>query len=240
MRRHAEESVAVRTTVIVVAAGRSERFGSGTPKQFALVLGRPLLFYSLCAFQRMPQVDVLIVVVPEGREQSVKEEIVDRFTLHKVVAVVPGGERRQDSVWSGLQAVPHQSELVAVHDGARPWVNPKVVAEVLSAAEKYGAAIPGVPVADTIKEVHGGQVVQTLNRDRLIAVQTPQAFRYGLLLEAYRAARGQQIEVTDDAAMVERLGHPVWVVEGDPRAVKVTTPHDLVIVEQWLVGQEDR
>ncbi|MBC7188518.1 MAG: 2-C-methyl-D-erythritol 4-phosphate cytidylyltransferase [Calditrichaeota bacterium] len=229
----------MRTTVIVVAAGRSERFGSTTPKQFALVHGRPLLFYSLRAFQRMPLADALIVVVPEGREQLVKEEIVDRFALHKVVAVVPGGERRQDSVWAGLQAVPHRSELVAVHDGARPWVNPGVVAAVLSAAEKHGAAIPGIRVADTIKEVHGGHVVQTLNRDRLIAVQTPQAFRYGLLLEAYRAARGQQVEVTDDAAMVERLGHPVCVVDGDPRAVKVTTPHDLVVVEQWLVGQED-
>ncbi|MCR4438853.1 MAG: 2-C-methyl-D-erythritol 4-phosphate cytidylyltransferase [bacterium] len=228
----------MRTTVIVVAAGRSARFGSDTPKQFALVHGRPLLFYSLSAFQRMPLVDALIAVVPEGREQWVQEEIVDRFDLHKVVAVVRGGERRQDSVWAGLQAVPQASELVAIHDGARPLVNPEVVAAVLSAAEKHGAAIPGIRLADTIKEVQGGQVVQTLNRDRLIAVQTPQAFRYALLLEAYRAAQGQRVEVTDDAAMVERLGHPVWVVKGDPRAVKVTTPHDLSIVVQWLVGQE--
>ncbi len=229
----------MRTAVIVVAAGRSERFGSDTPKQFAFVRGRPLLFYSLHAFETTPLVEAVVAVVPEGRQTFVQREIVERFALRKVSAIVAGGERRQDSVWAGLGAAPPWCELVAVHDSARPLVNIEVVKAVLVTAERFGAAIPFLPVHDTIKEIEQGLVVRTLQRDRLVAVQTPQAFHYPLLLEAYRAAQEQGIVATDDAALVERLGHSVHVVQGDPRTIKVTTPHDLVLVEQWLAQCEE-
>ena len=229
----------MRTAVIVVAAGRSERFGSDTPKQFALVRGRPLLFYSLRAFESIPSVQGVILVVPEGREPYVQQEIVARFAFRKVMAVVAGGAKRQDSVWAGLNAVPPHYELVAVHDGARPLLNIEVVTAVLDAAARCGAAIPALPVCDTIKEVRGGHVARTLERDRLVAVQTPQAFHYALLVDAYRTAQAQGLWATDDAALVERLGHPVRVVEGDPRTIKVTTPQDLLFVEQWVAQEED-
>lgn len=229
----------MRTAVIVVAAGRSERFGSDTPKQFAPVRGRPLLFYSLHAFETIPLVEAVVAVVPEGRQSFVQQEIVGRFALRKVGAVVAGGAKRQDSVWAGLRAVPPWCELVAVHDCARPLLNTNVVTTVLAAAERFGAAIPVLPVHDTIKEACQGEVVRTLERDRLVAVQTPQAFHYSLLLEAYRAAQAQGIVATDDAALVEKLGHSVRVVAGDPRTIKVTTAHDLVLVEQWLAQREE-
>ncbi len=225
--------------VIVVAAGRSERFGTGTPKQFALLRGRPLLVYALAAFDSLTPVDTVVVVVPAGQEHFVQQEIVERHALAKVKAVVAGGQERQDSVWAGLQMLPPEITLVAVHDGARPLVSSTVVEAVLAAAERNGAAIPGVPVRDTIKEVRGEEVVRTLPRDRLVAVQTPQAFRRALLVEAYLAARQQGVLATDDAALVERLGQSVVVVQGDPRTIKVTTPLDLIVVEQLLARQEE-
>ncbi|MDZ7271669.1 MAG: 2-C-methyl-D-erythritol 4-phosphate cytidylyltransferase [candidate division KSB1 bacterium] len=228
----------MRAAVIVVAAGRSERFGTGTPKQFALLRGRPMVVHALMVFERMPRVEAVELVVPGGQEGFVREEVVQRYALRKVKAIVAGGQERQDSVWAGLQALPPEVELVAVHDGARPLVNARVVEAVLEAAELHGAAIPVLRLHDTIKEVQADQVVCTLARDRLVAVQTPQAFHRTLLLEAYRAARVQGIQATDDAALVERIGYPVWVVAGDPRTMKVTTPHDFFVVEQLLAREE--
>lgn len=230
----------MRAAVIVVAAGRSERFGTGTPKQFVLLRGRPMVAHALAAFESISRVETVVVVVPPGQERFVWEEVVRRYGLGKVAAVVSGGRERQDSVWAGLQAVPAEIGLLAVHDGARPLVNVGVVEAVLAAAERYGAAIPVLRLNDTIKEVQADQVTRTVPRERLVAVQTPQAFHRELLVKAYEAARREGVVATDDAALVERLGHTVYVVEGDPRTIKVTTQYDLFVVGQLLAQQEER
>lgn len=213
---------------VIVAAGRSERMG-GVDKLFAPLAGRPLLSHTLLAFEDAPYIDRVAVVASERNLAAVRELVAEsRFA--RVQAVVPGGARRQDSVRAGLEALAGV-ELVVVHDGARPLVAAELVTRVVEAARASGAAICAIPARDTVKEVDQGEVMRTLDRGRLWLAQTPQAFRFDLLLEAHRAFEG---EATDDAAMVEALGHTVRVVEGDPHNVKVTTPEDLRLLESLI------
>lgn len=217
---------------VVVAAGRSSRMG-GADKLFAPLWGRPLLAYTLAAFQACPQVGQIALVLSQanlspGRELACREE------LDKVTAICLGGERRQDSVRAGLLAL-SPCDWVVVHDGARPLVTADLIQRGLAAAAATGAAVAALPIADTVKEVGDGDLVRrTLPRQGLWAVQTPQVFRYDLLLQAHQSASSGQEEVTDDAAMVERLGCPVRVFLGSPRNLKVTTPEDLALAEAFL------
>lgn len=213
---------------VIVAAGRSERMG-GIDKLFAPLAGRPLLSHTIQAFQEAPCVDRIAIVAGE-RNWGAVGELVRVAGFAKVTAVVRGGARRQDSVLAGLEVLAGV-ELAAVHDGARPLATPGLVTRVVEAARAGGAAICAIPVRDTVKEVDQAQVARTLDRGRLWLAQTPQAFRLDLLLEAHRRFEG---EATDDAAMVEALGHPVRVVEGDPHNLKVTTPEDLRLLESLV------
>lgn len=213
---------------VIVAAGRSQRMG-GMDKLFAPLAGRPLLAHTLQAFEDTPCIDRVVVAANDRNIDAVRE-LVRVSGLGRVAAVVLGGDRRQDSVRAGLGALTGV-ELVVVHDGARPLVTPGLVARVVEAARASGAAICAISVRDTVKEVDQAEVVRTLDRGRLWLAQTPQAFRLDLLLEAHRVFEG---EATDDAAMVEALGHPVRVIEGDPHNVKVTTPEDLRLLESLI------
>jgi len=218
---------------VIVAAGAGKRMNAPVGKQYLPIGGKPMLVHALEAFERTAAVDAVALVVPaadldEGRR------LAERYGLRKVIAVAPGGAERQHSVRSGLEAlVAARPDLawVLVHDAARPLVTPEVIERTLAAARETGAAVPGVPVKDTIKTVDdGGRVLETPERGRLRAVQTPQAFRADLLLRAHRQAEADGFLGTDDAVLVERLGVPVRVAEGDPRNVKVTTPDDLALV----------
>jgi 2-C-methyl-D-erythritol 4-phosphate cytidylyltransferase len=217
-----------KVSAVVVAAGAGRRFGSA--KQFALLRGREVLEWSLQAMAGHPDVDEIILVLPAGEDGTRYRE---RWS--KIAAVVEGGERRQDSVaagFAGLESGP--GDIVLVHDGVRPLVSREVISRVIAKAVETGAAVAAVPVEDTIKETAGGLVVRTLERDSLQRVQTPQAFRYEVLDEALRRAREGGYYGTDEAALVERTGHPVAVVPGDPRNIKMTTAADLKIAEAWL------
>jgi 2-C-methyl-D-erythritol 4-phosphate cytidylyltransferase len=217
-----------KVSAIVVAAGAGRRFGSA--KQFALLRGKEVLEWSLQAIAGHPEVNEIILVLP-AEESGARY----RERWSKIAAVVPGGERRQDSVARGFDRVkPGPAGLVLVHDGVRPLVSREVVSRVIAKAEETGAAVAAVPVEDTIKEAAGGFVVRTLERDSLQRSQTPQAFRYEVLGEALRRAREDGYYGTDEAALVERTGHPVAAVPGDPRNIKITTAADLKIAEAWL------
>ncbi|HEY8490533.1 MAG TPA: 2-C-methyl-D-erythritol 4-phosphate cytidylyltransferase [Dehalococcoidia bacterium] len=213
---------------IIVAAGRSARM-EGVDKLFAPLGGRPLLARTLAAFPEA-EVDRLVLVL---REENLERgrALLAELPPGLPATAVPGGERRQDSVWAGLQAL-GPCAWVVVHDGARPLVEPELIRRGLAAAQATHAAVAAVPVVDTIKEVdEGGLVRRTLDRTRLWAVQTPQVFRRELLERAHREVTA---EVTDDAAMVELLGHPVTVYRGSYRNLKVTTPADLAAAEALL------
>ncbi len=215
-------------TAIIVAAGEGKRFGSS--KQFALLRGKPILDWSIENLSAHPEVDEVILVLPD---ETRKEEFFRRH--RKLRAVVRGGPRRQDSVWQGFEQVDSREvELVLIHDGVRPLLSQEIITRVIGKARTSGAAIPAIPVEETIKEVARGEVLGTLDRERLYRVQTPQGFSYSLLEKALRTAREEGYYGTDEAELVERIGHRVAVVEGDPRNIKITTPADLRIAEALI------
>jgi 2-C-methyl-D-erythritol 4-phosphate cytidylyltransferase len=213
---------------IIVGAGSGDRMGADRPKAFIRFRGRTLLASSLAVFDDHPGVDGIVCVVPAGYEDRASL-VVDDLLADKVSAAVAGGTSRTASVAAGLAALPESAAYVLVHDAARPLVTSGVLDRVLAAlAAGASAAIPGVPVVDTVKRVADGVVVETLRRDDLVAVQTPQGFRRDVLAEAL-ASEGEG--ATDCSSLVERAGGTVTVVEGDPDNYKITTPADLARAE---------
>jgi 2-C-methyl-D-erythritol 4-phosphate cytidylyltransferase len=222
----------METQAILVAAGRGERMGAARPKAFLSLAGQTLLERSARALGAAPSVSALVAVVPEDAIAEARELC---GTLAKPCVVVAGGARRQDSVRAGLDALPSAFDgVVLVHDAARPLVSVEVVEAVVRAAREHGAAIPVVPVADTIKEVGAGRVAATVDRERLAAAQTPQGFRRDVLARAYEKAFADGVLVTDESMAVERLGLPVACVPGSTRNRKLTTPDDLAWAERVL------
>lgn len=215
-------------SAIIVAAGAGRRFGE--MKQFAYLRAKPVLEWTLERFQAHAEVGTIVLVLPD--EQDLKHY---RLRYDKIVEIVRGGEKRQDSVWQGFRLLAAAApEVVLVHDGARPLVPADLISRVIAAARAGGAAVPVLPVEDTIKEVREDRVAGTIDRSLLFRAQTPQGFRYDVLKKALDAARKDRFLGTDEAALVERIGLPVTPVPGDPRNVKITTPIDIPIAEALL------
>jgi 2-C-methyl-D-erythritol 4-phosphate cytidylyltransferase len=211
--------------VLIPAGGIGTRLGRRTPKQFLRLGGAPILTATLRHFTHHPGVRAIIVAAPEAHVARTRR-LVGR-TGRRTVEVLAGGPTRQDSVWLALQAVPAAADIVVVHDAVRPFIDRRLIDAVVAAAAAHGAAICALPIAETVKRVRDGTVEATLDRAGLWAVQTPQAFRPALLREAHDKARRDGVVGTDDAMLVERLGHPVRVVPGRAGNVKITTPEDL-------------
>jgi 2-C-methyl-D-erythritol 4-phosphate cytidylyltransferase len=217
--------------VVLAAAGRGERLGLDRPKAFVRLAGRPLLAESLERLEESGWIDGIVVVAPEGWEEPAIL-LAEELACGKVSASVPGGASRAESVQLGLAEVPDDAAAVLVHDAARPLVDEPVIERLLTAlGHGWDGAVPGLPVHDTIKRVGGDAVLETLPRDQLVAVQTPQAFVPAALRGAFA---GDLAAATDCASLVEAAGGRVTVVEGNPRLLKVTTPEDLALVESWL------
>ena len=229
----------MQVSAIILAAGRGARMGGLEKKLYLDLAGRPILAHTLMVFQQCPLVDKILVVAAEGDEQNCVRDVVIPYGIDKADQVVTGGETRQESVFNGLQKLgarascPH---LVVIHDGARPFVTEEMIENTLESASKWGAATVAVPVKDTIKEADDESfVVKTLNRQRLWAIQTPQAFRYDFILQAHLYARENHIQVTDDASLIEQLGtHQVKLVMGAYENLKLTSPSDLVTARAIL------
>jgi 2-C-methyl-D-erythritol 4-phosphate cytidylyltransferase/2-C-methyl-D-erythritol 2,4-cyclodiphosphate synthase len=227
------EHIMEKVGAIVVAAGKSERMG-GVEKIFAAIDGKPLLAHTVESFQQSPIVDSIVIVLAKDKVSD-GLDLAKKYHWSKVVAICPGGTRRQDSVSEGLNRL-GKVDWVLIHDGARPCVTQDIIERGLEAARESGAAIPAMPVADTIKVVSSDSYVKdTPPREKLWAVQTPQVFRFDIISEAHRKAKGN---VTDDASMVESLGHKVKIFKGSYTNIKVTTPEDLIIAEAILKSRE--
>ena len=214
---------------VIVAAGRSTRMG-GVDKTFAPILGGPLIGHTLDRFEASPLIGEIALVLAAGSVETGRAMVAER-RYRKVARVCVGGDRRQDSVRNGLVAL-SPCDLVMVHDGARPCVAGAMLQRAVESAVKYGAAVAGMPVKDTIKRVGRDLAIEgTPDRATLWQAQTPQVFRYDLLMEAHWAAEG---DFTDDAAMVESLGNTVMMFEGSYENIKVTTAGDLFVAEALL------
>lgn len=218
--------------VVIPAAGQGKRMRAGVNKQFIELRHEPLIVRTLKVFDSDEWCDGIIVVINEA-ERTQFEQLLSRFHLNKIIAVVNGGKERQHSVYNGLKALKN-SNIVLIHDGARPFVTVEHIHELVTAANEYGAAVPAVRVKDTIKKVHGQFVKETMERSSLWAVQTPQAFHVSLILQAHEQAKKEGYIGTDDASLVERIGGKVKIVEGDYRNIKLTTPDDLLFAEAIL------
>lgn len=230
---------------IIVAAGTSQRMG-GVDKQLRTIGGMPVLARTLAAFEACSDVGATVIVLSPDNMAGVAEMQV-QYGWKKVRAMVPGGARRQDSVEAGLAAVARLRrdgspyEWVAVHDGARPLVTPELISRGLEAARELGAAIAALPTTDTVKRVDGSHnITDTLDRTSLWLAQTPQVFRTSLLTSAYQSLKehNPDMEVTDEARMVEMSGRPVKIYEGERTNIKITTPLDLWVAEALVKARE--
>ncbi|HOB82682.1 MAG TPA: 2-C-methyl-D-erythritol 4-phosphate cytidylyltransferase [Peptococcaceae bacterium] len=227
-----------KVTALIPCAGQGKRMGGRVSKQFLRINDRPLLAYTLAPFQKHPLIDDIILVTREEDIPFCWEEIVQKEGFSKVSQVVAGGQERQDSVYQGLLALDKETDWVVIHDGARPMISWKTINAVLEAAVEKGAAIVGVPAKDTIKLVNPDLTVQdTPPRELLWHIQTPQVFRKTLVLKAYQEAIAHGWQGTDDASLVEKLGVPVYVVQGEYTNIKITTPEDFAFLFEALRGQ---
>jgi 2-C-methyl-D-erythritol 4-phosphate cytidylyltransferase len=221
-------------TAIIAAAGSGSRMASDRPKQFLELSGMPIIFHTLKRFEECESIDEIIVVLPAEQSASFVASA-GKFGLRKLSKVVPGGATRADSVKRGLLAIREATaEVVAVHDGVRPFVTAEEISETVSLARETGAAILVAPVIDTIKEISGEEVVRTLDRSKLRRALTPQCFRYDVLRKAYEGVDVNDPSLTDESSLVERANVQVAIVEGSVRNIKITSPDDLVLAEALL------
>jgi len=223
-------------TAIVLAAGKGVRSKSKLPKPLVKINSKPIIICCLEILSRHPYINDIILVANSGNSKDIVK-ILERYKIKKIKRVVLGGARRQDSVDNGLSAIDTRTDLVLIHDGVRPFIEKETISRVIKEAEKSGAAIVGVPVKATIKKVTSHQspvtgkftVAKTLDRSKFWEAQTPQVFRKDLILRAYR--KFKDIDVTDDASLVEKLGIKVAVILGSYNNIKITTPEDIILAE---------
>lgn len=226
-----------RCAAIVLAAGAGKRMNSSVRKQYMKLAGKPVLYYSLKAFEESP-VSEIILVVGAGEIEYCRQEIIEKYSFTKVKTIVEGGKERYHSVFAGLEAV-QAADYVLIHDGARPFVEDTMIRRSIKTVEQYNACVVGMPVKDTIKVISSdGFAESTPDRSRLWQIQTPQTFSYPLIYEAYQKVIANGADtVTDDAMVLERAtGHKVKVIEGSYQNVKITTPEDLLVAEAFLEG----
>ena len=220
-------------SAIVLAGGRGKRMNYHKSKQFIEIKGKPVLVYTLEKFIYNKSIDEVILVLPEDEVDYCKKEVLQKYSL-KVDRIVIGGKERQDSVFNALEAM-EKANIVLIHDGARPFISEKIIEEGIKYANIYGAAAPGVTPKDTIKVKNEDNIsVDTPDRNTLVAVQTPQCFKYDEIYQCHRKIKEENAIVTDDTSVVERYGHKVYLYEGDYTNIKITTPEDLILAEMLI------
>jgi 2-C-methyl-D-erythritol 4-phosphate cytidylyltransferase len=219
-------------TAIIVAAGSSRRMG--IDKLFALLAGKPVVAHSIAAFEQCDEIDEIILVVREDRLDEF-EQLVKREKFTKVRKVVAGGEERHISVWNGLQAIDSRSNYIVIHDGARPLVTPTLIKKCLALAHEKGAVSCSAPIPDTVKRASTEQIVtESVERSGLWAMQTPQVFNSGLILQAYAAIMAKNEQVTDEVSAVQRMGKKIALLKNEDWNLKITFARDLEMAEHIL------
>lgn len=226
-----------KVCAIILAAGKGLRMKAGINKQFICIQEKPVLYYTLNAFAGNKFIDEIILVAAKDEIDYCKNEIVNKYSISKVTKVIEGGEERYNSVYNGLISL-ENCDIVLIHDGARPFVSNKIINEGIEFAKVYGAAACGVVPKDTIKvRDNVGISKDSLDRKKLFCVQTPQCFKYSLILEAHKKLVNRKM-ITDDTMVVELFGSKVYLYEGDYFNIKITTPEDLILAKAILTFQK--
>ena len=222
-------------SAIILAGGKGKRMGSAISKQFIDIKGKPIIYYTLKKFSENKKIDNIIVVLPEDEVKYFKENILKKYEL-RINKIVIGGKERQDSVYNALKSLKNSStDIVFIHDGARPFISERIINEGIKFAEIYGAAAPGVMPKDTIKVKNEKNFsVDTPNRANLVSIQTPQVFKFDEILECHEKIRYNGEMVTDDTMVVEKYGYSVYLYDGEYTNIKVTTPEDLILAERLI------
>jgi len=225
----------MKADAVIVSAGKGVRFMEGQKKQFYSLGGKPILTHTLDKFETSPLIRSILLVVSQEDMDYCLKEVTEKYKFEKVSQIIPGGKRRQESVKNGIDALPKDTDIVAIHDGVRPFVTKTMIEDSVRSAVRYGAVILAMPVKDTIKMSNpDGTVLKTLDRESLWQIQTPQTFQASVIKEAYRRATEDGFIGTDDASLVERLGVKVHILPGSYTNIKITTPEDLLLANLFL------
>lgn len=221
-------------TAILLAGGKGKRMASSKSKQYIELEGKPILYYTIKHFMNNDLIDDIILVLSEDEIDYCKDEVLKKYNL-KINKIVSGGRERQESVYNGLIAA-NGTDIVLIHDAARPFVSKRIINDSIKYAERYKAAAPGVMPKDTIKLKNEKNFsVETPDRNKLVSVQTPQAFEYNMILKCHRKIKEMGISVTDDTMVVELFGNNVYIFDGEYTNIKITTPEDMILAK-YLVN----
>ena len=223
------------TSVIILAGGKGKRMGSKVSKQFIEIKDKPILYYTLKRFIDNKNIDQIFLVLPKDEIEYCKKEVLEKYSL-KVDKIVEGGFERQDSVYNGLKSLENSgTDIVLIHDGARPFISDRIIDDGIKFAQVYGACAPGVMPKDTIKIKNESNFsVSTPERGSLVAIQTPQVFKFNEILECHEKIKINNIVVTDDTMVAEKFGYSVYLYDGEYTNIKVTTPEDLILGEKLI------
>ena len=219
-------------SAIIVAAGQGIRMKGTMRKQYLDLSGRPVLAHSIMTFDSCSLVDEILLVIPKEDVEYCQNKILSLLDLNNQINLVCGGDKRQDSVYNGLKATTKNTETVVIHDGVRPFIQPEDLKQCILVSKKYGACILGTPASDTLKRADKSNIIETtLSRENIWLAQTPQAFKYDLILKAHETARRDGYVGTDDASLVERMGEDVKIINGGKFNIKITKKEDLAIAK---------
>ena len=219
-------------SAIIVAAGQGIRMKGTMRKQYLDLSGRPVLAHSIMTFDSCSLVDEIFLVIPKEDVEYCQKKILSLLDLNNQINLVCGGAKRQDSVYNGLQAINKNTDTVVIHDGVRPFIQPEELEECILGSKKFGACILGTPASETLKRVDKSDIIETtLSRENIWLAQTPQVFRFDLILKAHETARRDGYVGTDDASLVERLGEDVKIINGGRFNIKITKKEDLAIAK---------
>ena len=227
--------VKMKVVALIAAAGKGKRMNARISKPFIPISGKHILAYTIEKFEKCKLIDKIYLIVSPEEKEACHKNIILKYNFSKVQELVDGGETRQDSVYNGIKALDKDTDIVVIHDGARPLVEEAIIRDSIEKAQKYGAAITAIPIKDTIKKSKNNFFInKTLNRENIWRAQTPQTFKYDIILSAYRQAYKEKYFTTDDAAIVERYGHKVKLIIGSEENIKITTPFDIIVAENFL------
>lgn len=230
-----------KSIALIPAAGMGKRMGASINKQYLQLIGLPIVARTISVFENSPLIDAIYLVIPAEEIPYCLEHIIDAYGFSKIVAVVPGGKERQNSVMNGLKAMREyvsDDDVVLIHDGVRPLVTEQILRESITTARQHDGALVAVPVKDTIKTVQNEIVKDTPPRESLWQAQTPQSFRFGKIFQAHLNAEADGFSGTDDASLIEHIGGEVHIIRGDYRNIKITTPEDLILAEAFMSAME--